>query len=389
MRKLLFLLNYLVYISFGFSQDTIRFENTSFKKVIEKAKAENKPVFLMGYASWCEHCKKMKETVFKTASVAKYFNENFICYKEDMEQGDGIILHKKFKIKAYPTYIFLDVNGDLLYQSVGEFNVEDFILEGKNSLTVNKQFPFLKQELDNDLSNSEKCLTYIMALRKARLDCSEPAKRYLDTQSDSQLLSEINWKIIANGITDINSRAFQFVLAHQNEYSSIASPIRVQRKILNVVFELLIPYVNSKDSSGYFYHRTLAQKINSYQVDSVLFNMDLTISEKLEDWDDYKKLTMENLETYSWNNYQKIKEVANLYLDHINNPEALLKAASWTKHALELNEEYTSYLLCAKLFQAGGNKSDAIDFAKKGKEMAMKYSWNYSEADNLINLLQQ
>src|SRR5271170_4928829 len=96
--------------------DSIRFQDVSLQEALKMAQAEKKPVFFMGYASWCEHCKHMKEKIFKDSAVADYFNKHFVCVKQDMEKGDGIKLHALFQVRLYPTYVFLDGDGTTLYQ---------------------------------------------------------------------------------------------------------------------------------------------------------------------------------------------------------------------------------------------------------------------------------
>ena len=103
-KTLLFLL--LVSLQISFSQTGILYSETGLKATLEQGKAENKPVMLWCYASWCPHCKLMKEEVFPNSQVAAYFNKTFICVAQDMEKGDGIELNKELKISSFPTFVF-------------------------------------------------------------------------------------------------------------------------------------------------------------------------------------------------------------------------------------------------------------------------------------------
>ena len=70
----------------------IQFMQGSYREVLEKAKAENKKVFIDFYTTWCGPCKEMSSKVFTDADVAKYFNEKFISYQinaEDKAFRDG------------------------------------------------------------------------------------------------------------------------------------------------------------------------------------------------------------------------------------------------------------------------------------------------------------
>jgi hypothetical protein len=343
----------------------------------------------MGFASWCEHCKRMKEKVFKELSVADYYNKHFICVKQDMEQGEGINLHRMFQVRSYPTFVFLDDNGNTLFQSTGEKTDSAMIELGKIALTPERQFPYLKKQFEADVANTENCLTYIIALRSAMLDCSEPARKHLDTQTDEQLLSALNWKIIANGIMDINSRYFQFILNHQKEYAMLASPLRVERKIVNVADELLTPYVNAKDSAGYFSWRPSVEAIHHPKVDSILFKYDLNIYERLNNWKEYERTAAIYVEIRAWNNGSLLKEIGNNYLNHVTDPNSLEQAAKWIKRAIELNDEYPQYLLCAKLYQKAGDKASAMGMTQKGIAVAEKYGWGHKDADTLLESLKK
>jgi len=373
----------------AFAQDSIHFRDIRLDEALQDARAEKKPVFFMGYATWCEHCKRMKEVIFKDAVVADYYNKHFICVKQDMEKGDGIILHNKFRIRSYPGLIFLDADGTTLYGSSGEKNYSMMIDLGKTALTPTMQYPYLKAQFEKDVTNSEKCYAYVFALRTAMLDCEEPAKKHLATQTDAQLLNGLNWKIIANGVRDINSREFQFVLSHQKQYESIASPLRVERKFVNIADELLSPFVNGKDSAGYFTRRPEAESMHYPKVDSLLFKYDLNIYQSIGNWNEYRKVADKSAESLAWYNGSLLKEIGNNYIAHVTDTASLTKAAKWMKRAIELSDEYTPYMLCAKLYQNAGDKKSAVEMAEKAKSFALKFGFSHFDADALLNELQK
>ena len=59
-------------------------------EAFEKAKKENKPIFLsIGYSS-CFWCHVMERKVFMNEPLAKYMNEHFICIKVDREERPEI-----------------------------------------------------------------------------------------------------------------------------------------------------------------------------------------------------------------------------------------------------------------------------------------------------------
>lgn len=364
------------------------FREMSYAEALQKSAAESKPVFLMCYTTWCGHCKKMKEEVLTDSSVAAFYSTHFVCIKSDMEAGEGISLHNKFAVKMYPTYIFIDQNGTTLYRLMGEFKPEELIEQARNALTTEKQLPYLQQAFQADPSSAEKCYAYLMALRRGAMDYSAVATAYFATKKDSDLMNEINWKIIANGVSDINSPQFQFVLKHQQEFATIASPGRVQRKISNIVTETLSPLVEAKDTVAYFRKRPSAAAIRNYKVDSLLFLMDKEIYEHTFNWNGYKNTCLAGAKKFAWNDYHQLRDMADVFYKNITETIPLSQAALWAQHSTEMNQEYSAFLLAARLFQKTGNKSSAAVMAQQGKELALKNGWDASEADQLLTQLQ-
>ncbi|MFK8055312.1 MAG: thioredoxin family protein [Saprospiraceae bacterium] len=78
---------------------------------LERAKAEDKMVFIDFYTSWCLPCKLMDEDVFTDKEFGDYMNQHFISVKIDAEHGNGPNLAALYGVKSYPTLLFVDLNG--------------------------------------------------------------------------------------------------------------------------------------------------------------------------------------------------------------------------------------------------------------------------------------
>ena len=385
-KYIVFLL-FLIYTQITLSQSAISFSETGLKPALEKAKTENKPVLLWCYATWCPHCKTMKAGVFIDQAVADYFNKIFICTSQDMEKGEGIELNKELKITSYPTFVFYDPNGTIIYRVEGELKSNVFIQEGKNALTQKRQLPYLKLQFEKDVSNSSNCFEYLRALKKGGLDVSTVINQYFATQSDKQLLSEVNWRIISNGVSDINSREMKFVISHQEEFSSITSPARVKRKLDYMVKELLNPLVETTDTANYLINRKLAAQIHSYSTDSLIFCYDLRIWALTKNWNAYRNTCQQSTKAFAWNNRTQLNEIAGNFLNNITDAKALSLAELWAQRSLALDEEYDTYLLCSKIYKKLNNTKDAIKMASKGRELSAKFGWEGVEAEKLLKEL--
>jgi thioredoxin-related protein len=375
---------YLMTLCFVVNAQKINFREGTLSDILSQAKTENKPVMLMGYATWCPHCNKMKSEVITDAAVADFYNKNFVCIMQDMEAGEGISTRKKYSVKSYPAFLFLNPQGELLYSISAELTAESFIKEGQNALDPKKQFPYLKTEFEKDVSNAENCLAYISALRRSNLKTDAEARKYLATQTDAQLISATNWKIIANGIRSIDSREFQFVLKNQAPFAAVSSAKRVEKKIVNMVQETLDPYVEASDTIRYFKNRPAAAKIGMVKTDSLIYNYDLKILESAKNWKAYRKVTAESVPKFSWKNAKQLREISKNYMNYIDDKTAMEDAIAWTKHSLELGESYESQIILARLYLKTGDMKEAKSWGEKAKLMATNNKWNTEQADVIL-----
>jgi thiol:disulfide interchange protein len=102
---------------------------TDLNEAIAEAQKTNKPIFLDAYATWCGWCKKMDQDVFQNNEVAAYYNSHFVNVKVNFDKKQD--LKKKYKVRGYPTQLFLKSDGSLKSKHVGYMQADAFIKKGK------------------------------------------------------------------------------------------------------------------------------------------------------------------------------------------------------------------------------------------------------------------
>lgn len=140
MKKTLIIIS-LVILSFPvltYSQDSsdasstgIQFFEGSWEEALQKAKDEDKAIFLDVFASWCGPCKLLKNETFPDAKTGKYFNENFINVSLDGEKGEGISLARELGVRAYPSLFIVNANGQAVLYYAGYLGANDLVEFGK------------------------------------------------------------------------------------------------------------------------------------------------------------------------------------------------------------------------------------------------------------------
>jgi thiol:disulfide interchange protein len=112
----------------------INYFNGSFSEALEAAKEAKKPIFMDAYTDWCGWCKKLDKTTFADEKVIQYLNENFINLKMNMEQGEGPELESRYRVRGYPTLLFLNESGKEIHKIPGFVGAEAFVSEAKIAL---------------------------------------------------------------------------------------------------------------------------------------------------------------------------------------------------------------------------------------------------------------
>lgn len=109
----------------------ISFHEGSWNEALQRAKNQGKPIFLDISASWCGPCKMLKAKTFPNQEVGEFYNANFINVAVDGEKGEGVELARKYKIRGYPSLLFINPDGEIVAQTAGYRNPQQFIEMGK------------------------------------------------------------------------------------------------------------------------------------------------------------------------------------------------------------------------------------------------------------------
>jgi thiol-disulfide isomerase/thioredoxin len=227
------------------AQEGICFEQAAWTAVLSKAKAENKLVFIDVYTSWCGPCKIMVRDVFPQKVVGDKFNANFINFKIDAEKGEGIDVAKKYAVKAYPTYLFVNGDGTLVYRSVGSMPVEKFLSEATIAIgefSDPKPFAVWEDEYEQNLNNKQFLWDYLQKRKKLRLNCGDVIDKYFTVSSKEEILQSPLMKTMAEFQNfNVDGPFYQFLLNNKDEIMPFLSAI------FRTKFDAFLVYIAKAD----------------------------------------------------------------------------------------------------------------------------------------------
>lgn len=114
-------------------------QQSNLESIIERAKQEQKLIFIDNYATWCGPCKLMDRTVFKDSETAKFFNQHFISYKVDIEKDNGPTLQLIYEIAAVPTLVMIDSKGNVLAKNENSMTASQLLDMAKMAIAKSKK----------------------------------------------------------------------------------------------------------------------------------------------------------------------------------------------------------------------------------------------------------
>ncbi|MCF8454128.1 MAG: thioredoxin family protein [Pedobacter sp.] len=117
----------------------LQFRKNTFSEALQMAKKENKLIFLYVNAPWCGPCIELKMTTFRSKAVGEQYNPSFINISLNSEKGDGPDLAFKYRVRGYPTFLFINSDGKVVYRTDGFLNAKNFLDLGEKIFKMNQR----------------------------------------------------------------------------------------------------------------------------------------------------------------------------------------------------------------------------------------------------------
>lgn len=198
--------------------DGIAFRELSFPEALKRAEVEDKLLFVDCFTTWCGPCKRLSKVVFKDSLVADYFNRHFVNLKMDMEKDEGVELRKKYGVHAYPTLLFINSSGEVVYRLVGAEDALELLKKVKLGVESGGLSGLKKryEAGDRDLAFISGYINALSAANREQ-EARQVAADFLQGREQKMLEDEDYFLVFYYYVHDVNSSAFQYVVNHQKE----------------------------------------------------------------------------------------------------------------------------------------------------------------------------
>lgn len=386
----LFLIVGLIFLSNPSSaQSKVDFISEDYQAALKKSKESQKQIMIMVHTDWCPHCTYMKEQVLTDPQVIETLNSNYVCLQVNADKPETKEIMNKFGVISFPAFLFIDSNENMLYNVVGEINKTDFLVEAKKSLNPRLQLPFLKAQYESDSLNGAKCLAYLNGIRRGidKNKTSQIASTYLKSVNEAQMGTLLNWRILAYAVNDLDAPEFPLILKYRKEFNQVINETRYLTKINNAIGVSLKNDVTKLDSASYSKHKNMVRAIPGVNLDSLSFKYDMQMYERLKDWPKYNAIAKKMVSKMVWNEPSKINEIVSNYVRSISSTNDLKLAATWMNHSIQMNNNYESNYIQAKLYQKLKNLPEAIKYARDAKKHVVEMKIDPKNIDKLYTQL--
>ncbi len=347
------------------AQSGIAFTHVSWSEVLEQAQSSGKLIFMDAYTTWCGPCKKMSREVFSDERVGAYFNEHFINVKMDMERGEGRELAQRYHVRAFPTLLFLDADGQVVHRAVGYHDTDDFLALGREALDPERRLSALDVRYAQGDRDPEFLYTYLLA----KANAYDPAATelldvYLGTQDDWS--TRRNMEVIFRFGTRINSAAFRYLMGHLEDFEQAFGARAVRQRLEMAVEESISNgFVNDFSEVA----RVLRQLYGA-QADEVIARYRLNYLQQQEQFDTYAQAAIDYVQHYKPHDPALLNSLAWAFYQHVTVPEYLKQALKWARRSVKIDKNYANTDTVAALYYKLGKMRQARKWAQKAIAVA-------------------
>lgn len=322
-------------------------EGKTFAEILQMAKQENKLVFMDCYTSWCGPCKMMTSKVFPQKIMGDYFNPRYVCVKFDMEKGEGVDLKTKYDVKAFPTFLCLDSEGNVLHRVVGGDNDCQAFISRVDAVNTGNSLIALTKRYENGEKSSEFLVQYLTALNNAydKDGAAKVADEILKCDPAEILNDSTLFKVFVDHENNLYSDNMQYFLANRDKFSERYTERSVNRK-LNRIWSShpysLISTVDGKkvfDKDGMERYKNELKKWNVENRNQYIAESEILVAQQMGEWKNFAKLCSNHLKKYNTPDMVLYNWVRAL---NINCKDAKIRntAAKWLTTRIEEIKKY-------------------------------------------------
>lgn len=375
--------------------------NMKWEQIIEKARTENKYIFIDCVASWCLPCKWMDANVYNEEAVITHFRNDFISVKlqfDTLKHPDTSTkmlyqLSKVFKdsyhVNMFPTFLFFSPDGIILHKDVGVKTKTDLINSSINSRNPEKQYYTLLRNY-NMGKRDVKDMAYISYHAKA-IDEKETAqkvskdyiKNHLIILQDLNSFTKENVKFISTFVANASDPGFLVFYKNVAKVDSAMGENGYAKKVIDrlTFSEYIFPSFKTCDKTNCtpnwkIIYRKIKTKLDANTAKRNVVNSQLKWYSYKENWLlAYKYLNLKikyyGIDTTDAMTDMQLNNIIwNAVFLNSKDQNAINNSIRWMENVISRNPRITNYLdTYSNLLYKIGRIKEAISIQQKALQL--------------------
>jgi thioredoxin-related protein len=388
-------------------QNSVYFEQKlTWQEVKDKAKKENKYLFVDCIATWCVPCKMMDKNVYTNDSVVNEIANNFIAVKIQFDTSSkdneeikswyetARVIRNTYNIKAYPSFLFFSPDGIIVHEGIGYKNVQQFVAllnEAKNPekqyFTLLKSYESGKKHYQN-MAYLATTATSLYNPAAAKRIANDYINNYLIHSKDSELYTKENVGFILNFTFSSKDKGFKLFYRNAAKIDSLMNDFDLAQGLVHYIItkEEIDPAILSARKLGKSspaWNRlkySISKKYNPYYADRTILDAKIR-------WYKYKKNAPEltkNIVTYvrkygTYLNNWYLNDYGWTVFQFSNRKLEINEAIHWMEKVINTEADSANLLPAsidtyANLLYKSGRKEEALAMEEKALKMAIDFN---------------
>ncbi|MDQ0782563.1 thiol:disulfide interchange protein [Chryseobacterium sp. W4I1] len=305
-----------------------------------------------------------------------------------MEKGEGVGLAKKYNVKAFPTYLFINGDGEEVHRTLGYVEEKDFIQFAKDAEDPNKRLTALKQKFEN----GEKDPEFLKNLAGLTIyNDSEFAGKVLDRYFQQKTsFDQEDVQMLLSGTSSTESPLYKIFQTKKAEIIKIFPKDKYEKFDKNIKLNTVLKksYNADKKSWNDSYFLTESQKfLTKDESEKILKRAKANRALKDKDIPTYEKLTLELYKDSSAASSEELNSLAWNFFENVSNKASLEKAVAWAQESVKKDENYANTDTLANLYNKIGDKKNAKMWAEKSIGLAKSTGQDSTDTEKLLKSL--
>nr|WP_256534359.1 DUF255 domain-containing protein [Lewinella sp. JB7] len=381
---LTFLLLLVAPALFAQQGEGIVFEEKPFAELLAQAKAADKIIFIDAYTTWCGPCKMMTAKVFPDPAVGAVYNERFINAKFDMEKGEGPDLARRYAVSAYPTYLFVDGDGELVHKGLGYIPKPALLKLADEAVSENSLGALGKRYRSGDRDPAfVKVYAETLTANYESERADGVVSNYLDGQDDWS--TPENMELILASPGEVGDKRMVYLIEHARTIEAqlgrgVALDV-IQRALVNDYHRTnrKRSLVAPEDMASHYTRHAPALRAQLQAQYALMYH------ERQNDMGAYLPAAVEYYTNFPTDDYTELNAIAWTFYQNADEPAHLAQAIRWAERSVALHPYYPNLDTLAWLYQKTGQQEKAEAAARRAIEYAKAEDLDYSETEKILN----